>query len=285
MRARAALVMAMVAVGIAPIAAQPVALDTILTRANLYVAEFVNRFSNVVTEERYLQETSTTSVRGSRPGNRRELKSDFLLVKPSEANGWIPFRDVFEVDGVRVRDREQRLAALFLKPSQTALDRANAIADEGARYNLGFRDMKRTVNNPLLALAFLQRDARERFRYSLDKRDPASGPNVWIVEYREQTRPTLIRGAADKDMPSHGRFWIDVETGRVAKSELLLDDPSVSAEIVTSFKGDERFQVNVPVEMSERYLLINGNLVTGTATYGRFRQFGVTTEQDIGQPK
>src|SRR5580765_1146220 len=102
MRARAALVMATVAVGIAPIAAQPVALDSILTRANLYVAEFVTRFSNVVTEERYLQETSTISVRGSRPGNRRELKSDFLLVKPSEANGWIPFRDVFEVDGVPV---------------------------------------------------------------------------------------------------------------------------------------------------------------------------------------
>jgi len=284
MRAGAALVVSALVITTAPLAAQAVPLDTILTRANLYVAEFVSRFSNVVTEERYLQELSS-SIRLSQAGNRRDLKSDFLLVKPSEANGYIPFRDVFEVDGVPVRDREQRLAALFLKPSATALNRADAIAEEGARYNLGFRDMKRTVNNPLLALAFLQKDARPRFRYSLDKRDAAAGPNVWIVEYREQTRPTLIKGAGDKDMPAHGRFWIDVENGVVVKSELLIDDPSVTAEIVTSFTVDDRFQVAVPVEMKERYRLINGNLVTGTATYGRFRRFDVTTEQDIGQPK
>src|SRR6185295_13941168 len=97
-------------------------------------------------EERYEQETSSTSIRVSQTGSRRELKSDFLLVQPTPTGEWIPFRDVFEVDGAPVRDRQQRLAALFLKPSTDALERANAIADESARYNLGFRDMKRTIN-------------------------------------------------------------------------------------------------------------------------------------------
>ena len=65
------------------------------------------------------------------------LVSDFLLVQvPGE--GWLPFRDVFERDGKQVRDREERLAALFLKgSSRSAFEQARAIMDEGARYNIG----------------------------------------------------------------------------------------------------------------------------------------------------
>mgnify|MGYP003694380831 CR=1 FL=1 len=46
-----------------------------------------------------------------RPASRhRELKSDFLLVKVGPLE-WLPFRDVYEVDGTPIRDREGRLAA------------------------------------------------------------------------------------------------------------------------------------------------------------------------------
>jgi hypothetical protein len=286
MRMGAAFVVAAALVAGAPAtcSAQSPNVDTVLALASRYIGDFVGRFSNVVTEERYIQETSSTNPRSGQNGRRRELKSDFLLVAPFDNTDYIPFRDVFEVDGSPVRDRQQRLAALFLKPSATALDQANAIANESARYNLGFRDMKRTINNPLLALVFLQADSIKRFRYSLDKMDAAVGPNVWILEYREQARPTLIRGAFDKNMPAHGRFWIDVQTGRVAKSELKVDDAAIGAEITTTFRVDDQFQVGVPVEMLERYVLTNGNLVTGTATYGRFRRFGVSTEQNIAEP-
>ena len=58
------------------------------------------------------------------------LVSDFLLVQvPGE--GWLPFRDVFERDGKQVRDRQERLAALFLKgSSRSAFAQARAIMDE-----------------------------------------------------------------------------------------------------------------------------------------------------------
>ena len=44
----------------------------------------------------------------------RDLRSDFLLVKSPETQALVPFRDVIQVDGITVRDREARLAKLFL---------------------------------------------------------------------------------------------------------------------------------------------------------------------------
>lgn len=52
------------------------------------------------------------------------------------------------------------------------------------------------------------------------------------------------------------------------------------SEIVTLFQYDERFDINVPVEMRERHL--SGlNEVTGAVTYGRFRRFDVKTEETV----
>jgi hypothetical protein len=251
-------------------------------RAGRYVNTFITRFSNVVAEETYLQESTTGST--SRGGLRRELKSDFLLVLPPDSGLWIPFRDVFEVDGRPVRDREERLTKILLEPTASALDRANRIAQESARYNLD-SNVKRTVNNPLLALAFLQADSQPRFRYTLDRRDPAEGAAVWILEFREQQRPTFVKGAFDKDLPVRGRCWIDEASGRVIRTEIVLEDPSVGARITTDFRQDERFRIDVPVRMTESYKLTTGREVTGVATYGRFRRFDVSTNEKIDEPR
>ena len=104
----------------------------------------------------------------------------------SSAQDWIPFRDVFEVDAQPIRDREQRLARLFLKPSEDSLEQAYRIQDESARYNLG--NMRRTINNPVLAMVVVQAEFQNRFRYSLGKMDPKVGPGVWIVDYHEEAR-------------------------------------------------------------------------------------------------
>ena len=258
--------------------AQTPALDGILDAASRYVNEFVTRFANVVAEERYLQETSSSApLRG---GSRRELRSDFLLVALPESTISVPLRDVFEVDGSPVRDREQRLTRLMLQKSPGALEQARRIAAESARYNLG-DNVKRTLNNPLSALAFLQPDHRTRFQFELDRRDAVDGAEVWIVRYRERARPTFIKGAYDKDLPAQGRYWIDVATGRVARTELNLEDASVSARLVTDFRVDDRFKIDVPVRMSERYRLTGGRDVSGVATYGRFRRFDISTEELI----
>jgi hypothetical protein len=264
------------------LSAQTPTADDLVTRASGYVEVFIGRFSNVVAEERYLQENTTGST--SRAGQRRELKSDFLLILPPDSALWIPFRDVFEVDGRPVRDREERLTKILLQPTSSALERANQIAQESARYNLDAQ-VKRTINNPLLALAFIQGDNRRRFRYEIERRDAAEGSDVWIVASREQSRPTLIRGAFDKDLPAKGRYWIDGGSGRVIRTEVVFEDPSISATLTTDFRRDDRFGIDVPVSMRELYRLTGGREVTGIATYGRFRRFGVSTEEQVDTPR
>lgn len=263
----------------APAAAQTPTAAELVGRAGRYVSTFVATFSNVVAEETYEQESS-----GTRGSQRRELKADFLLVLPPDSTVWMPFRDVFEVDGRPVRDRQERLTKTLLQPTKSALDRANQIAQESARYNVD-ASMKRTINNPLLALAFVQTDYQPRFRYSVDRRDPAEGASVWIVDYREEGRPSFIKGAFDKDMPVRGRYWINEPDGRIIRSEVHVEDPSVGATLTTDFQWDERFKIDVPVRMSEIYRLINGRVVTGLATYGRFRRFGVSTDEKIDEPR
>jgi hypothetical protein len=276
--ARWALAASVLLITATPASGQTPTVAELTSLAGRYVSSFLDVFSNVVAEETYEQESSWT-----RGGQRRELKSDFLLVLPPDSPLWIPFRDVFEVDGRPVRDRQERLTKLLLQPTKSALDRANQIAQEGARYNIE-ASMKRTINNPLLALAFIQADNQPRFRFSLDRRDPAEGVNVWIIEFREEARPTAIKGAFDKDMPVKGRYWIDGGDGSVIRSEVVVEDPSVGARITTDFQWDDRFKIDVPVRMSEIYRLINGRVVTGTATYGRFRRFGVSTDEKIDEP-
>ena len=191
-------------------------------------------------------------------------------------------RDVYEVDGSVIRDREGRLAKLFLKQSSTTLEQARQIAQESSRYNIG--DIVRTINNPVIALAFLERSYQKRFAFTMGKAEPDLGPNIWILEYKETERPTLIRGYGDGNLATHGRAWIDVETGHVVKTEFLIDDVMITARVTTTFKTDPRLQIHVPAEMVEEYKPSSGGRVSGRATYGRFRQFAVQTDEEIHKP-
>jgi hypothetical protein len=249
---------------------------TLLDAASHYVATFVERFTNVVAEEHYIQDWKTNAgvllV-------HRELKGDFLLTRPAPAAPWLAFRDVFEVDGEKVRDHDDRLTALFLKPAATAMEEVQAIALESARYNVS--NVSRTINQPLFTMIFLQPGYHAKFAYSVEKLDKSVGPDVWILQYKETARPTIVRGTMNRDLPAKGRFWIDAQTGRVAKTEIQLEDNLQSAQLTTTFAADDRFQIDVPQEMREQYAVKgNGGKVTGVATYGRFRQFEITTTEE-----
>ena len=107
------------------------------------------------------------------------------------------------------------------------------------RYNLG--NMWRTVNNPVLGIVVLQADFQHRFRYTLGKPDPKVGPDVWVIDYQEEARPAIVRGRSDLDLFAHGRVSIQAETGRIVKTEVLLDQPGLRARITTLFRFDDRF--------------------------------------------
>jgi hypothetical protein len=273
---------AIVALALVPLAGQAASASVVVVeRASQYVTTFVNRFSHVVAEEHYVQD-STSSVRLpsgavlNGPAQHRELVADFLLVKTDDATGWTTFRDVFEVNGSAVRDRGDRLTKLFVESPGTAAARAQAIAQESARYNIGPR---RTINNPLLPLAFLQDAYRSRFSFSLKGQERLDGVEVRVVEYKEIIRPTLIRGASNKDVTASGLYWIDEQTGRILKAELAASETGQTSKVVVAYRFDERFQVCVPVRMAEEYMMKNEATVRATAKYDRFRQFEVKTDE------
>ena len=264
--------------------AQAPTAEEVLERAAEYTARFVNTFSNLVATERYVQDVrpgnAALRLRWKPvPGSHRELRSDFLLLNVGGPLEWRPYRDVYLVDNKPVRDRDDRLARLFSEPAATRLEQAARIAQESARHNIGLA--ARTVNTPVLALLFLQDNVQHRFDFKVAGRD---GRNV-VIEYDEEFRPTIIRGthtADETDLPASGRFWIDSETGRVARSTLHVAQGPMRTQLTTTYKDDSRFGIALPVEMREE-VEFGRTLTTGTATYDNFRKFEVTAEATAKQ--
>src|SRR6476646_9729481 len=120
-----AVLMIAAAIGASP-RAEPPDVEALLDKAGDYVADYERTFVGVVAEETYRQQVRVPGARDARgfPADttvqRRDLKSDVLLVRAPAGDRWIQFRDVFEVDGKPVRDREERLTRLFLQPSADA---------------------------------------------------------------------------------------------------------------------------------------------------------------------
>ncbi len=263
-------------------------LDIVLARAAAYVTSYLSRLSGIVAEEHYRQNVLGSQRRGW-PQLRefRELRSDLLLVKTGNGDTWLQFRDVFEVDRKPIRDRDERLYKLFVGASADAATQAAAIQAESSRYNIG--PIMRTINMPMLALVLFDRINQPRFIYQQGKpgnvkrfSSLAAEPDVWLIEYREVLGRTVVRGAEDKDIPSHGRVWIDSRTGRFLRTELISEDTEVRAVIDVSYRAEAGLDLLVPAEMRETYELRRTlTRIDGRATYGRFRQFTVTTSEKL----
>jgi hypothetical protein len=285
------IVAAMLAVAV--VSAQDPTFDVVMSRAADYVARYQAQLRGLVAEEHYRQNMmSMASGRSVGPGARarqsregRELKSDLLLVKTGDENVWMQFRDVFEVDRKPVRDRDQRLYKLFIEAKADARKQAETIQQESSRYNLG--PLMRTINVPILALLFLERNVQPVVTFRQGKAGNvkrfdslADAGAIWMIEYREEQKGTMVKGANNKDIPSHGRIWLDSTNGRVLQTELISEDTDLRADINVLYKTEPGLDLLVPGEMREVYLIRrNETRIDGRATYGRFRQFTVTTTE------
>jgi hypothetical protein len=290
---RTALRVALVLAAASSASAQEPKLAAVLERAAAYVADFHLQLSGVVAEEHYVQEVKAFARRPGRLSNpmRSELHSDLLLVKPIGGGEWTEFRDVFEVNGIAVRDRRDRLTRLFLEGSASAREQIGRILDESSRFNIG--EIARNINTPVFALQILESTNQARFRFKRTRdRVPATvaqgapvpgafraGAEVWAVEFEETRAGTLIKTDRMRDLPSSGRFWIDPFTGRVLMSELVAKNRDIAATVDVSYQSEPLVGFLVPVEMRENYRDRHGARVEGVAEYGRFRQFQVNVDE------
>ena len=264
----------------------------LVARAGRYVVEYGEKASLVVGVEHYTQE-----ARGAveSPPERRVLVSEFALVRA--ADDWVGFRDVFEVDGAAVQDRQDRLLTVLLGPSRDRLLQGRRIAEESARYNLG--SIRRNFNTPTMALLFLHPKNHERFHFTKTGEETVDGARVWVVGYKETGRPTIVRTPEGRDVPASGTFWIEPSTGRVVRTRMDLhtelaqpDDADPAGDrrapvkttvgVTVSYSPDARFGLLLPSEMRESYEAVPARrgatrdastTITCVATYSNFRTF------------
>jgi hypothetical protein len=283
-RALAAAIAAAAATAVLHAQDRPAELAAVLERAGRYVGEYQEGLRGIVAEETYLQSHMTTR-RGRMVREGRQLKADLLLVKLPSEERWMQFRDVFEVDRRPVRDRDERLYKLFVEAKPDARTEAEAIQTESARYNLG--PVFRNINIPVLGLYFFEKSFAPGIQYAFAKPGNvkrfaglAPAESIVLVEFKETGPGTAIRGTQNRDMPSHGKAWIDSSNGRILHTEFTSQDTSLSATIYVTYKSEAGLPVLVPEEMREIYTMQRGETrIDGRAKYGRFRQFTVTTTE------
>jgi hypothetical protein len=250
-------------------------LDTLLIRAQQYVADYQTQFATIIGEEHYRQDFSEERRIDAQVGVRvikasRSMRSELSLAWFPDVPGWFGFRDVIEVDGKPVKDRDRRMARLFLeKPTGKLLKQA---LQEAARYNLG--TIRRNFNVPMVTLQFLDKDLSRRFRFEDGGRGRAGDRPAQIVRFQETARPSIIL-ADEADALAVGRYWLEPDSGRILKTELVIGDSNGDIRISTWYRPDDRLGIWVPAKMTERYDYIKRlyDSIQCEASYTNFRRF------------
>lgn len=269
-------------------------LDVVMARVGAYVVAYGDTLTALVADEDYVQQ-----LRRPLGGavQSRTLHSEVFYLRAPGSPEWIGFRNVLTMNGRDVRTDDLRLKDVFEQHPGSAMAAARRIADESARYNLG--PIVRNFNMPATVLQFLHPDRQARFAFNKQGESKDDGRLEWIVSFEERRSPTIIRTTEGKDVKSKGRAWVEPETGRVTRTELVLDDfaPPVRgafgddeirslAEVTVAWRPDEGLGQWVPAEMRERYegpwgvgrddpLMRLRYTVTGVAVYGNVRRANV----------
>jgi hypothetical protein len=177
----------------------------LLHRAGEYVLAYENEFRVVIAEEVYVQRLRTAP--GGPVREIRRLSSDVAFVKVTGTGlPWWLLRDVYQVDGQVVRDRQARLERVLVENPATGLSRARAIADEGARYNLG-RSV-RNFNVPTLVLAFLHPALQPRFSFEWKGKTTIEGRSFVELAFRERKIPIVAKRNCSERQVSRRRFFV-----------------------------------------------------------------------------
>jgi VWFA-related protein len=203
----------------------------------------------------------------------QKLVSEIALVQNAAAiGGWLAYRDVIEVNGKAVPDRNNRLQALF-RSGAPDTETARKIAAESARYNVG--PVTRTFNVPTSALFFFTPANLARFTFQRAGTERIDGIEAWKVDFEETRKPSMIVTATGTDLPAMGTLWINPADGSVLRTRLLIAQTRNArsrAEVEVTYRADTTIGMLIPARMAERYLTSTAS-ITGEATYSDFKRF------------
>jgi len=300
-------------------------LASLLERAGRYVLEYEEKLQDIVAEETYTQWTRkadsrpiVTAVEGAAPAAglslicvmsdppeerggvalpfscRRTTKADVVFVRQAGAVAWGSFRDVYEVDGKKVREHDRRLEQLFSRtPSASAEPQARGLTEESdQRYNIA--PALRNLNAPTLSLMFLHPKYQSRFAWKLGGKRRFGKVDTVEIEFEEVARPTIVGQSGREDLPASGRVWVDPARGTLLRSEtrFRFEPRRARAFIATEYLLEPKLGKWVPGEVREEYDDLRGAQpplfgapTKATAHFSNFRRLYIpTADQPAASP-
>lgn len=242
----------------------------IVERVRDYIDRFEQEVSALVAEEHYVQRLERR-ISASRIHSTRELRSDYVLVKPADSLAWIGYRDVFEVDGTPVRERDSRVVDILGTTAPDSHNRAAAFALEGARFNLG---PARTINVPTMPMQLAGRQHAGRIALRVGRVDRGKG--IAVLRLVEPNRPTLVRTPDGTDVLTSGELTIRIADGAIVAATLSFRFPGSrmreASTMAVEYGDVEGIPVPVPLRMTEALPMDDGQ-ASGVAEYSNYRRF------------
>lgn len=261
------------------------ALDDVLARAREAVARYLDQAAFLLADERCDQKDfeavrNHDSIGGVllQPRGQRRWKAEIALVPTPDlapgGNPWTEFRDILEVDGRAVADRQERLSTMLREQSTVPIDQARAIVAQSARFNIG---RERNTNTPSMPLLVLAPSNAHRFFFTAAGAEKVDGTAVLKVQFKELRAPTLIKSGA-YDCFAVGHFWITTEAGTVVRAEIRCgDEKHATPPMTVQYRNDARLGLSVPSEMYERPfegpVTVGMSSVEGKCRYSNYRRF------------
>lgn len=275
--------LALAAIAVAPTQTQTLNLSekALVARASKYVAEYEKQFAFLIADEDYRQKRFDAD---GRLAQTRVLKSELFLTYLPADGEWIAVRDVMEVDGMRMANRDD-LRALLSRGQEVRGSIGKVIA-RNAQYNIG--RIERNFNEPTLPLLLL--DAKRTSRIDFDRRSVAQDGNTTLVTlaFEERDSPTLVSSRDEGPVRARGEFVMDGATGTIRRTVFQLSRPRVEVRLETRYSLDPKLELWLPAVFLERYEsggqggrrrnndAVVHEVIEGEARYSNYRRFGVT---------
>jgi hypothetical protein len=257
---------------------------TVLSSAMRYVMNYEQQFALLALDEHYAQELQrppnpAQHLAQSSPGSgmsqvaQQTFKSDLVLVQLGmDGEGWMPFRDTYDVKGKKVRDSDDRLLKLFLANDRRSFEKAADYTGTSNKHHLG--QVARTINIPTLGMLLLHPRVNERFEFTDGGEETAGGRVLRKAMYREVARPTLVKTTRGLDLALTGTIWIEPFSGAVVKTEMNAADPALRCQVTVTFRRDQTLEMWVPERMEEYYRVNQAaDDIFATATYTNVRKY------------
>ncbi|HYG79158.1 MAG TPA: hypothetical protein VD861_02150 [Pyrinomonadaceae bacterium] len=278
----------------APPASDDAATAELISRAAARVAEYKERFKDLIAEE--TQRIEEYGAEGLK--RRREVVSDLIIYQSQiESSTVVEYRNVRMVDGKEVAKRDRRVEQLFgrLAKADSIKKELERIAKESKRYDLDYSAYNHTLDQGIP----LNENLRPHFRFTVTGGERIDGHDVIEVRYEQVSQApdlnfkfsSLPKRLKDAESFHRGRLWLDRDTARLRREEreVMMRHPSLPAPLtVMKFEfsyADSRFEILTPARIIFSVYNRGRDLPGGGAEmslggrvvfeYGKFSRFGV----------